>query len=109
MVKPRLSPEERFVAFDAANPVIFDLFRQFAAEAKRAGRERFSADAILHRIQWFVDVETVGDNFKCNNDFAAYYARKLIAEDASFRGFFELRTTRTEREIAAAQSTGRLF
>lgn len=109
MVKSRLSPEERFVAFDAANPDVFTLFRQFADEAKRAGRTRFSADAIIQRIRWFVNVETTGDEFKINDNFSAYYARKLIAEDASFRGFFELRTTRTEREIAAAQSTGRLF
>lgn len=100
---------ERFAAFHAANPVVYRLFRQYAHDAKRAGRTRFSADAIIQRIRWFVSVETNGDEFKINDHFSAHYSRMLIAEEPEFAGFFELRTTRADRQIALAQSAGRLF
>jgi hypothetical protein len=80
----------RFQRYHRANPHVYDLFRRFAREAMAAGRVRYSADAILHRIRWFVQVETAGE-FKANNDAAAFYARMLIAEDAAFSGFFQLR------------------
>lgn len=85
------TPAERWRRFHALNPRVYALFAQFAGEARAAGLTRFSADAILHRIRWFVAVETRGDTFKLNNDWAAYYARQLIADDPSFGTFFELR------------------
>lgn len=85
-----VSVRSRFERFHRANPAVYDLFRRFAREAMASGRERFSADAILHRIRWYVAIETKGD-FKCNNDCAAFYARMLIAEQPAFAGFFELR------------------
>lgn len=113
MVAPsrtRQTPQDRFKAFHRANPGVWALFRQFAHEAKQAGQTRFSADAILHRIRWHVRIETrSSDGRKINNDFAAYYARMLMADEPEFAGFFELRTTRADRQIAAAQTAGRLF
>ena len=90
------SIQERFAAFDAAHPEIWALFVRFAREARDAGRIRFSADAILHRIRWECDVNERRDGgFKCNDQYAGRYARKLIAEDESFADFFELRGLRT--------------
>lgn len=111
MVKPRDRPSirDRFERFHAENPAVYRLFRQFAHDAKRAGRTRFSADAILHRIRWFVSVETVGEEYKLNDHYSAMYARKLIEDEPEFAGFFELRKTRSERMLAAAQRDGRLF
>lgn len=106
--RERLSPKERFEQFHAANPQVFVHFKRFAWDVKRMGRTRWSADAIIQRIRWFLCVETAGDNFKVNDNFSAYYARLLIAEEPEFDGFFELRKTRQERLLAAAQRDGRL-
>lgn len=82
---------ERWAAFHAANPKVYELFRRFAAEARAAGLPRYSADALLHRIRWYVTIETKGDTFKVNNDWASYYARQLVADDPSYADFFEMR------------------
>jgi hypothetical protein len=87
---------ERFRRFHAGNPEVFRLFRKFAAQAKKAGLDRYSADAILHRVRWECDVAGAWEGgFKINNSFSAYYARELMAEYPEYVGFFELRRLRT--------------
>jgi len=111
MVKPRERPSirERFERFHAANPGVYRVFKRFAWDVKKAGRSRWSADAIIQRIRWFFAVETDEPEFKINDHYSAYYARMLMREDPdNFDGFFELRTTRQELLLAAAQRDGRL-
>lgn len=86
---PRL--EREFDEFDAANPEVWDLFRRFAFEAILAGRRRFSADAIMHRIRWFTQIETTGRPFKLNDHYSAFYARKFVRCFQKHAGLFELR------------------
>ena len=95
---PRSKLEREFVAFDADNPRVWELFVRFAREALAARRERFSADAILHRIRWFSNVETTADTgFKVNDHFSAFYARKFVRMFPEHSSFFELRERREGR------------
>lgn len=81
-----------FREFHAANPHVYELFVQFAKQVRATGRSKYSADAVMHRIRWHLNVETRSfDGFKINNNFASRYARLLIAEQPDFEGFFELR------------------
>lgn len=109
MVKPRLSPEERAARYHAEHPEVYARFVHYAHRLRDAGRRWASSDGILHLIRaeyWFDKGQS---EFMVNDVCSSWYARKLIADDPSFLGFFELRKTRTERLLAAAQSTGRLF
>ncbi len=94
---------DHFRAFDAENPRVFGLFVRFAHEARAAGHEYFSADAIVHRIRWETAIVTRDHNcdFKVNDHYVAFYARKLMAEDPSFRGFFRLRSSVADMMVAA--------
>lgn len=89
--------DARFAAFDAANPEVWKLFVQFADELRRAGRERYSADAILHRIRWHYAIrqDRPAGDFKINDHFSSRYARKLMQTDGAFAEFFELRRLRS--------------
>jgi hypothetical protein len=91
------SIDARFVEFDAAHPEVYDLFKRFALELLGRGRERYSADAILHRIRWHYAVNPGKefDGFKINDHFSSRYARKLAAEDVRFAEFFEFRVLRS--------------
>jgi hypothetical protein len=73
------------------SPEVYEHFKRFAREARASGRARFSADAILHRVRWYVAVERQGADFKVNNDCSALFSRLLEAEEPAFRGFFERR------------------
>ena len=95
--RPR-STRARFEDYDQRHPEVWDLFVRFATEAHDAGRARYSARAIVHRIRWECSVQRHdGDAFRINAHFASHYARKLIDSDpVRFGSFFELRTINEE-------------
>ena len=70
-----------FREFHRENPHVYELFKRFAFEVIRAGRPRYSARTIFHRIRWHTDIETKSDDgFKICDHHSPYYAR-LFAED----------------------------
>lgn len=83
----------RFEDFHRANPRVFSLFERFALQAARAGRTRYSARTIIHRIRWYVEVETTGDHFKVNNDYSPFYARMFVRKWPMYKDLFEMRTS----------------
>jgi hypothetical protein len=88
--------DARFAEFDAANPDVWAAFERFTRQAIAAGRERYSADAILHRIRWHMAIETTRDGErKINDHFSSRYARKWGETYPELAGFFETRTLRS--------------
>ena len=87
--------QEEFEWFDRANPEVYKLFKRFALAAKRSGRARFGAKAIVERIRWEYALRTDHPEFKMPNNFTARYVRKLIADMPEFEGFFQLAQLRT--------------
>lgn len=92
----KATPEDlcaQFEQFDADNPAVFDLFMRFAREARAAGHLNFSADAICHRIRWETSVVTrdAASEWKINDHYTAFYARKAMALHPELRGFFRCR------------------
>lgn len=67
------------------------LFEGLALTLRAQGYSRFSADAILHRIRWEMNVDRGNRAFKVNNDWAALLARWFMARNPSCGKFFELR------------------
>ena len=77
--------------FDEENPYIYRLFRGLAINAYNAGHRKYSANGIFEYIRWYMSVERKDKTYKMNNNYRAYYARKLMAEDSRFESFFEIR------------------
>lgn len=73
------------------NPASYELFRKFALEAmtKRKGR-KFGIGLIAERVRWEVNVAWDGD-FKVNNSYRAYIARRLIREHPELESCIDLR------------------
>ena len=77
--------------FDVENPEVWELFKKFALQAMKSGREHYGAASIFERIRWHVEIETRGGGFKLNNNFRAYYARKFNATFPHHVEFFRVR------------------
>ena len=93
---PRRSIQERFEAWIARNKEVYDLFKQFAFDLKKAGHEKGGAKAIAERIRWHYATEGPRDGeFKLNNIFVSRLARMLIAECPQFEHFFKRRKIKT--------------
>tara|TARA_B100000029_G_scaffold353033_1_gene345618 strand:- start:783 stop:1124 length:342 start_codon:yes stop_codon:yes gene_type:complete len=88
-----LTINQRFARYDATHPEVWTLFVEFAEAALAAGREQYSARAIIHRIRWECDINRRdSEPFKISNLWSSRYARKLIATDPErWDGFFDLR------------------
>ena len=66
-------------------------FETLALTVRRNGWQRYSADAILHRIRWEMHVERGNRAFKANNNWTAPLARWFLKVHPEAAGFFELR------------------
>jgi hypothetical protein len=83
--------ETAFLAFHEANPVVYAKLREFALQMKRSGRRHLGIAALFERLRWWSSYETVGDEYKLNNNFRAFYARMLMEREPELAGFFEIR------------------
>lgn len=87
--------EQRFATYHSKNPHVYEMFKKFAFAAA-AEKATYSADAVLHRMRWYTEIETRGDRFKINNNYAAYYARMFMKDFPQYRGFFRTRRLAVE-------------
>jgi hypothetical protein len=84
----------RFEAFHRANPHVYDAVLDIAFDLQRLGFKHGSINLIFERLRWIYAIQTVGDPFRLNNNFRAYYARTIMADQPSLQGFFRLRRVR---------------
>lgn len=89
---------ERFQQFLAGRGgEIYALFRQYAFEARRRGRRRFSGKAIVEVIRWNTYTDHSGeDPWKINDHMTRCMVRKLVAEHPELAPMFETRAIKTE-------------
>lgn len=81
----------QFKRFHRENPDFYRLFIRFSLQAASAGRERFSARTVLHRIRWYTSIETRGDVYKVNDHWSPFYARLFEHDFPEHAGLFEMR------------------
>lgn len=93
---------EAFKKFHAANPRIWTLFEQFTLLSIAKGRRHYACNAVFERIRWHVDIDTVGEEVKLNNNYRAYYARMFEAKHPDQAGFFFKRKRVSEEKSAYA-------
>jgi membrane-bound lytic murein transglycosylase B len=91
-------------AVDDIPKEVKDMFLQMANYLRSQGWQRYSSDAIVHRIRWHFRVDKGERDFKCNNNWTARLARWAIATQPDLDGFFELRESPHARFAAIADS-----
>lgn len=86
--------KEKFNLYHADNPHVYENFKTYARQVLSNGRIKFGAKAIIERLRWHYAFETRGDVFKLNNNYTAFYVRKLINERPEFNNIFATRRQR---------------
>lgn len=95
-----LETESRFQKYLAENPHVWRAFKRFTFQAINAGHTRLSAEMIVNQIRWRTLIKERNSEFKINNDFKPFFARKFMAEFPEYNGFFALRRSKADEEIA---------
>lgn len=91
-----------FDRYDRENPQIYDMFKRFAFEAIKAGRKRLGAAMIIERMRWETTVAAQDDEFKINQNYAAFYSRKFMNEFPQYTGFFTTRASAADNTFPLA-------
>jgi hypothetical protein len=86
--------EAQFNEFDAANSQFWEAWENRCQIAIRQGYTTYGAQSIMEVTRWDWDMTTTRtDEFKINNNFAAFYARKWLVKHPEHPDFFKLRTS----------------
>lgn len=88
------SIQERFESFHTLNPWVFRAFVRLTEDWIARGRDRIGIGMLTEIIRWEYGRQTVGDEFRINNNFRSRYVRLLIAEHPEFREVFHTRELR---------------
>ena len=86
--------QKAFEKFDKENPKVWEKFETLTFRLINKGIEHYGAKAIWECIRFKHALRTKGGEFKLNNNFTAFYARKFIDKYPQYKGFFELRKRR---------------
>ncbi len=103
-VGPRLcsdpkTMQEKFEAFDAANPEVYRAFKVKALRLIHAGVRRYSASAIVEVIRYDRVIKSHDpDGFRINNNHRAAYARRFVADYPQHAHFFQMRKSQLDSE-----------
>lgn len=83
--------KQAFDEFDRTNPQVYEMLRHYALEAFNAGITRLGIGMLFERARWEARLATRGDTFQLNNNYRAFYARKLMQDVPQLTGFFSKR------------------
>lgn len=93
------SMADRFAKYDCENPQVYAVLRRLALQARRAGRARLGMKMLWEVARWQLSLSAADDSpFRLNNNYTAFYARKLMREEPELAGMFELRAQRAAND-----------
>jgi hypothetical protein len=98
--QPKVSKEatiqDRFEAFEKANPHVYAALRTLALQMLGNGVRQYGIKGLFEILRWQFALQTNGEPFRLCNDYTSRYARLLIERNPELDGFFELRELRSE-------------
>lgn len=96
MVQNRVTLREKFEKFDKENPHVYKKLVDIAFIAKKSGIKKLSTKLLFEKLRWDYMVSTThpDDEFRLNNSYTSFYARKIMKENPKLQGLFEIREKR---------------
>ena len=95
---------EQCEAFHKKHPEVWGLFVRFTEELIAAGHKHYSAKGIFERIRWEQDVVHLSfakkQQFKLNNNYSSFYARRFMKMFPDQDGFFRTRKRKSADQAA---------
>lgn len=83
---------KKFNDFHKNNPKVYSELVSLAKQAKARGRAKIGMRMLYEVVRWNRYLKTTDEDYKMNNDYCAFYARKIVDENPELEGIFELRS-----------------
>ena len=81
---------QKFNKFHEENPHVFEAFVRITLAGIQRGKKNAGAKLIIEVLRWETPI-TGNDEFKINNNYASYYARKFMSLHPEYKNFFRLK------------------
>ena len=91
--EPDATIQERYEAFDAANPWVKASLIVLLEDAKEHGEPGLSIRGLFERLRWS-HVATTDHPWKLNNNYTSRYARTILEERPDLAEMFRVRDLR---------------
>jgi hypothetical protein len=101
--------QEKFHDFDRQNPQVFEEMLRGARQFRAEGRSISGIEVLANQIRYEPVETNHTDPYKLNNNFKAFYARKLQMVDPSLCGLFGMRESAADDLILEDGRTWRDF
>lgn len=93
---------QEFEEFHASNPRVYEVLVRLAREWVAAtGRGKLGIKALYERARWEIAVQTNNPDYKLNNNFTAFYARLIMAQEPDLSELFHMRGSAADQWILA--------
>lgn len=86
---------KRFGDFHEANPQVYRELEKLAWQAHERGRRKIGMQMLFEVLRWNRIMQTQGDDYKLNNNYAGRYARLIMEKNPELEGIFETRELRS--------------
>ena len=91
-----LDYQSSFDNFHARNPQVYRELEAMAAQMVARGRRKIGIKMLFEVLRWNYYLNTTGDDFRLNNNYAPSYARLILQNHPDWQGLFELRTAKSD-------------
>lgn len=88
--------KRKWLLFDLQNPKVYELLKKYTFQVINRGHKHYGIKAVFERVRWHTVIETTDVDFKLNNNYTAFYARKFHSDFPDYEGFFETRIQKGE-------------
>jgi hypothetical protein len=92
--------EDAFWRFHTQNPHVYRLLVRLAREWKRSVGGKLGIKALFERARWESRIVTQGEEYALNNNYTAFYARLIMAQERDLKGIFNLREQKVPSTIS---------
>lgn len=87
--------QARALEFHVANPHVYEALVRYARQARAAGVDRIGIELLWNRMRWDWMLETDhAHDYKLNQNYKAWYARRIMEHEPDLAGIFETRRRR---------------
>jgi len=88
--------KQNFEQYDTHHPEIWKQFRDITFRLIFRNVKHYGAKAIFEIIRYHRTIEYGDTDYKVNNNYTAYYARKFMRKFPGHQNFFETREVKNE-------------
>lgn len=92
--EPKLTIDQRWALWKAANPWVLPFVESLAANLIAKGHKRIGVKQLWEVLRYSYDANTVGDPFRANNDFTSRASRDLLEMHPEWSDYIEIRALR---------------